>query len=206
MEYIKPQINRRRTEDVVSLVSFIPQIIRCKQEVEENQSTFINCCWSACRVGGGWVRGSLSHQWERGAELMHAWVPSPSPTQNTSKKKIKKSRDHHNRGVPTHTGPCGAYIKGLERMLCVWSGWGAVCGGAGWVQRSMKVLSFNMSHMWEAPTGHRKAAKRGPWGCSRCEISHFPFYYLPLHVCEHSNDARRNPLLFTHLGQNGSVL
>lgn len=94
------------------------------QEVQENQSTFINCCWSGHRVwgGGGWEEKSVPSIVPR-AELMHAWAQSPSPTQRGR--------------VPTCTRACIAYMKGKEglkgdALLLIWLKGGFVEGQGGW--------------------------------------------------------------------------
>lgn len=112
------------------------------QEVQENQSTFINCCWSGSRVVG-----ELQREREKkrevpsivsGAELMHAWVQSPSPTQYTAKVEKKKKgneRDHHNGGVPARTEPALRTWKesrAWKEMLYVWSEGRFVEGRGGW--------------------------------------------------------------------------
>lgn len=116
--------------------------------------------------------------------------PHPRSTQ--------QKRDHHNRGMPTHThthtrGPALRTWKEKEKLY-VWSGWKAVSGGAGWVEdcawRSMKVLGFNVSHVWEGPTGLWKSAKSCCQDYSRYETSHSPFYYPLSHIFKDLNAAK----------------
>lgn len=124
-----------------------------------------------------------------------------------------KKRDHHNGGVATRTRACTAYMKGTEglkgdALRLIWLKGGLWRGGVGGGLRlrSMKVLSFNMSRMWEAPTGLWKSAKSCCQGCSRWEIPHSPFYYTVtrwrrLKWCERT---RARSTVIHQLSPNGS--
>lgn len=181
---------------LVSLVDFIPYIKRCMQEVQGNQSTFINCCWSGCRTVAVGAGGRSVLSIVLGDELMHAmqWI---RPHPHSDKKKRKRETtiteaSPHSRGPALRTWK---ERRAWKEMRYVWSGWRAVCGGAEWVEdcawRSMKVLSFNMSHMWEGPTGLWKSAKSPYKVAARVKKPHFPFYYpLARHLRKNCSPTR----------------
>lgn len=143
------------------------------QEVQENQSTFINCCWSGSRGGGKeWERGPINctGSWARAclsaATLTHSVHSKSKKKWEEKKEKKGNERDHHNGGVPARTGPALRTWKdrrAWKETLYFWCGWRAVCGGLEWVEdciwRSMKILSFNMSHMWEGLTAIEEVLK-----------------------------------------------
>lgn len=177
-----PPLEQNALGSFLFQVDFIRQIIRCMQEADQNQSTFINCCWSGHRAGIDREKPVPSIVLV--AELMHARVPP-------SHRSTQQERDHHSGGVHTHAHT--QYMKGRGGALClIWLK--AVSGGAGWVEdcawRSMKVLSCNMSHRREGPTGLWKSAKSCCQDCSRCETTHSSFYYPLSHIYKDSNPAK----------------
>lgn len=112
------------------------------QEVQENQSTFINCCWSGSRVVGELQRErkkrERSHQLYRElSSCMHECShPHPLSIQQKWKKKKKgNERDHHNGGVPARTEPALRTWKesrAWKEMFYVWSEGRFVEGRGGW--------------------------------------------------------------------------
>lgn len=112
------------------------------QEVQENQSTFINCCWSGSRVVGELQRerekkergpinciGSWAHACMSAVTLTH------SVYSKSGKKKKGNERDHHNGGVPARTEPALRTWKesrAWKEMLYVWSEGRFVEGRGGW--------------------------------------------------------------------------
>lgn len=112
------------------------------QEVQENQSTFINCCWSGSRVVGelrerekkerGPINctGSWAHACMSAVTLTHSVY-----SRSGKKKEKKKERDHHNGGVPARTEPALRTWKesrAWKEMLYVWSEGRFVEGRGGW--------------------------------------------------------------------------
>lgn len=80
-------------------------------------------------------------------------------------------------------------------MLFVWSGWRAVCGGAGWVedcaQRSIKSWALTCRTCEkDLLVSEKRAKKKGCQGCCRCEIPHSWFYYPLSPMCWDSNDEK----------------
>lgn len=124
----------------------------------------------------------------RGDELMPAWVWSPTSTKN-----MAKMRDHRNRGAHANESPHFAHErkrKLLKRsftsdLVQVW-----FVEDLPVIYKSVKVLSFILSHTWKGPAGRWKSAKSCRQGCVRCETALSPFYYLLSHKNEDSNAAK----------------
>lgn len=183
----------------VFLVDFIPQIMRCMQKVQKINPLSL----TAADLGAGWW-------WWWGGEkevcpinCIGSWahacnaVQSPSPTQYTAKTETTITEAYPG----LH---CTHERKGrLERRCFTFDlveGWFVEGRVEDCARRSMKVLSFNMSHMWEGPTGLWKVLK------AAVKVAAVSVNNPTLHFTTHCHTfVKKSDQLLSHqLSPNGS--